>query len=73
MHRRGFKDRVGSHTEEQALGAFVEQELAGKREQARVDFDDPDFIVVLETVGQRGGMSLWNREQRQRYPFVNLD
>lgn len=51
----------------------MEQELAGKREQARVDFDDPDFIVVLETVGQRGGMSLWSREQRQRYPFVNLD
>ena len=73
MHRRGFKDRVGSHTEEQALGAFVAQELAGKSEQARVDFDDPDFIVVLETVGQRGGMSLWSREQLQRCSFLNLD
>jgi protein-L-isoaspartate(D-aspartate) O-methyltransferase len=73
MHRRGFKDRVDSHTEEQALGAFVERELVGTSERARVDFDDPDFIVVLETVDQRGGMSLWSREQRQRYPFLNLD
>lgn len=73
MHRRGFKDRVVSHAEEQALGGFVERELAAVGQRARVEFEDPDFIVVLETVGQRGGMSLWSREQRERYPFLNLD
>jgi tRNA(Ser,Leu) C12 N-acetylase TAN1 len=40
---------------------------------ARVTFEDPDFIVAVETVGQRAGMSLWSREELQRYPFVRLD
>lgn len=73
MHRRGFKDRVVSHTEEQSLGAFVDRELTARGESARIDFDDPDFVVVVETVGQRAGMALWTRADRERYPFLNLD
>jgi hypothetical protein len=34
---------------------------------------DPDFVVVLETVGQRAGMTLGTRAGRERYPFLNLD
>jgi len=39
----------------------------------RIDFDDPDFILDVETVGQRAGMSLWTREDLHRYPFLKLD
>jgi tRNA(Ser,Leu) C12 N-acetylase TAN1 len=40
---------------------------------ARVSFADPDYILALETVGQRAGLSLWDRVQRARYPFLGLD
>ena len=36
----------------------------------RTDFDDPDYLVVAETLGEEGGVGLVTREQRSRYPFV---
>jgi tRNA(Ser,Leu) C12 N-acetylase TAN1 len=40
---------------------------------SRIDFDDPDYIIDIETVGQRAGMSLWSREHRLRYALLKLD
>jgi tRNA(Ser,Leu) C12 N-acetylase TAN1 len=40
---------------------------------ASIDFQDPDAILAVETVGQRGGLSLWTREQLRTYPFLGLD
>lgn len=71
MHRRGFKGRLSSQHEE----LFLDHYLSGTPDRARprIDFEDPDVIIALETVGQRGGVSCWTRAQRQRYPFLKLD
>ena len=71
MHRRGFKGRLSSQHEETFLDHFL-IEAAGDG-GTRVDFDDPDIVIALETVGQRGGVSRWTREDRRRYPFLKLD
>jgi tRNA(Ser,Leu) C12 N-acetylase TAN1 len=39
----------------------------------RIDFEDPDVIIVVETVGQIAGLSLWTREQRRKYSLLRLD
>lgn len=73
MHRRGFKGKLSSIVEEQFLDRYLLEalELAGSR--GRITFDDPDFIIALETIGGRGGMSLWSREELRRYPLLHLD
>jgi tRNA(Ser,Leu) C12 N-acetylase TAN1 len=73
MHRRGFKSSMASPEEERFLDHVILEALERVGTPARVTFEDPDFIVAVETVGQRAGMSLWSREELQRYPFVRLD
>ena len=73
MHRRGFKERLSSQQEEQFLDRFLMEKLAEQDAAASIDFDDPDYIIDIETVGQRAGIALWTREQRLRYPFLKLD
>lgn len=73
MHRRGFKGRLSSQTEERFLDGFLLQCLAERGATAMVDFDDPDMIIAVETVGQQAGLSLWSREALARYPLVKLD
>jgi tRNA(Ser,Leu) C12 N-acetylase TAN1 len=55
------------------LDEFLFDRLAEQGATARLDFADPDFVIAVETVGQRCGMSLWSRTQRLRYPFLKLD
>jgi hypothetical protein len=73
MHRRGFKSRLSSQGEEQLLDHFLLERLRAEGESARIGFDHVDFVLALETLGQRAGMSLWSSEQIQRYPLLKLD
>ncbi len=73
MHRRGEKGRIDTHDEERRLGQLLVDEVARGGHPARLDFADPDAIVVVETVGRRGGVSLWTREDRGRYPWLHAD
>ncbi len=73
MHRRGFKGRLSSQSEERFLDEFIREKLQEQNSTGKIDFDDPDYIIDIETVGQRAGLMLWTREQRQRYPFLKLD
>lgn len=73
MHRRGFKGKLSGMQEEKFLDTYLLEalEMAGAR--GRIAFDDPDAIIALETIGPRAGLSLWTREDLQRYPLLHLD
>lgn len=73
FHRRGFKGRVRSVDEEHRLNEAIVRVTSERGDPARVTFDSPDAIVVVETVDNRGGMSVWTREQLQRWPLLHLD
>jgi len=73
MHRRGFKGRISSQEEAHRLADSLIAELTRRGETARVDFDEPDWILAVETVGQRAGLSLWSRDALRRYPLLKLD
>jgi tRNA(Ser,Leu) C12 N-acetylase TAN1 len=73
MHRRGFRGRIRSQHEEQFLDHWLIEQLNSRGKAGRITFDDPDFIIALETVGQRGGVSVWDRGERKRFAFLKLD
>ncbi len=73
MHRRGFKEKMSSQTEERFLDEILLHALEQAGTLGRIDFDDPDIIIDVETVGQRAGLSLWTRAELERYPFLKLD
>jgi tRNA(Ser,Leu) C12 N-acetylase TAN1 len=72
MHRRGFRHRLSSQDEEQFLDHWLAEAVRATGETSRITFEDPDYILALETVGQDAGLSLWDREQRRRYAFLGL-
>jgi len=73
MHRRGFRKRMSSQEEEQLLDAVLLRALEEVGAPGRVTFEDPDYVLAVETVGGRAGLSLWTREERARHPLLGLD
>lgn len=72
MHRRGFKGKLSGLEEEKFLDTYLLEALEMAGTPGRITFADPDAIIALETVGTRAGLSLWTREQLQRYPLLHL-
>lgn len=70
MHRRGFKGRLNSQDEERRLAEFIIDSLEKDGKTASIQMDDADIVVDIETVGQRAGVSLWTREELEKYPFL---
>lgn len=73
MHRRGFRQQLSAQEEEQRLGAVLFEALQAAGTPASGKFEDPDAIVVIETVGERAGVSLFSRGDMQRCPFLRFD
>jgi tRNA(Ser,Leu) C12 N-acetylase TAN1 len=73
MHRRGFKGKLSSQQEERFLDEALLDELETQGVPGRIDFEDPDAVIDVETVDNRAGMSFWTREDLKRYPFLKVD
>jgi tRNA(Ser,Leu) C12 N-acetylase TAN1 len=73
MHRRGLKELLSSQSEEQFLDHFILERLEEAGAPGRITFEDPDYIVALESVGTQAGMSLWSREDLKRFQLLGLD
>ncbi len=73
LHRRGFKARMTSPVEERFLDHYIIGRLQERGADAEVSFDDPDLILAVETVDQRAGLSLWERDELRRHPLLKLD
>lgn len=73
FHRRGFKHQLHSQEEEQFLDHILLDALAAAGTPGHITFDDPDAILSVETLGDRAGMSLWMRDELERYAFLKVD
>lgn len=73
MHRRGFKGRIHAQNEESMLGDLLLDALKEAGTPGSVSFKDPDAIIDIETVSNRAGISIWMREDLERYAFLHLD
>jgi tRNA(Ser,Leu) C12 N-acetylase TAN1 len=72
LERRGLKGRLHSPTVERELGDHVWKALVARGHTPRVDFRDPDAILVVETLGDQAGLSVIDRALRTTYPFVKI-
>lgn len=73
IHRRGFKGQLSSVVEERALDDFVLANLETSGAPGRINYQNPDAVVTVETLGQRAGLSIWRRGDIERYPFLKID
>ncbi len=58
----GFKGRISSADE----GAIQ------SRQARQISFEEPDAIMVIETVGHGAGVCFLTREEKERYSFVRI-
>ena len=72
LERRGFKGVVHTPTIEAAVGERLLAACSERGQAAKVRFDDPDVVVVLETVGDTVGLALLTRAIRCEFPFVRV-
>lgn len=73
VHRRGFKGRLSSPQEERLLSEELLEAIEDQGSSARVCYDDPDAVGVIEVIDGRAGLSLWTRDDLERYPFLRID
>ena len=70
LERRGFEGRIRSQVVEQEVAGHLFEIATRQGKTLRTEFDDPDYIVVAETLGEECGVALLTRDIRSRYPFV---
>jgi tRNA(Ser,Leu) C12 N-acetylase TAN1 len=70
LRRRGLKGIISSLEEERFLDDFLLEALAAAGKPGRIAFDDPDYVLLIETVDECGGVALWTGDDLKRYPFL---
>jgi len=69
LYRRGFKGRLSSPAEERFLDDTLLAALDAGGTPGRIDFEDPDAVIDIETLDNRAGLSLWTREDLEGHPW----
>ena len=72
LHRRGFKGTLSTPKEERFLDETLLDALETLGSPGRITFTDPDAILQIETIDGRAGVSLWQRDDLQRYTFLGV-
>jgi tRNA(Ser,Leu) C12 N-acetylase TAN1 len=72
LERRGLKGRLHSPTIEREIGDRVWQALVARGHAPRVEFGDPDAVLVIETLGDQAGLGVIDRTLRREFPFVRV-
>lgn len=72
LYRRGFKGRLFSPVEERFLDEVLLTALEARGAPGRIDFEDPDAVIDIETLDNRAGLSLWSREDLEYRPFLRV-
>jgi len=73
LHRRGFKGRLVTPEEEKRLSLHLLDKLAAAGTPGRIAFDEAQTVVVIEIVGTRAGLAIWDREEWTAHRFLKID
>jgi tRNA(Ser,Leu) C12 N-acetylase TAN1 len=75
LHRRRGDSpvKLSAQAEERYLDVSILERLRELGHTGHLDFQDPDYVIDIETVGERAGMSLWSRDDLKRFPFLRVD
>jgi len=73
VERRGLKGAFSSAHVAREVGAFLSAALKERDGvEGRVDLEDPNVVVVLETLGRWCGIGLISREMRKGHSYLKL-
>jgi tRNA(Ser,Leu) C12 N-acetylase TAN1 len=72
LERRGLAGEINSPEVERALADHVLGLAQAAGRQLGVSLKDPDFLLVVESIGNDCGVGLITRELRSRYPFIQV-
>ena len=72
FERRGFKGRVSSQEVEWEIGGYLHDLLEGEGKSPRVSIEDPDKLLVIQSVGTSFGIGVIDRETRQKYSIIRV-
>jgi len=70
LERRGLAEKLPSDRIERAVADHLFSLAEARGVTLHTSFDDPDYVLVAETVGAECGVALLPRAMRERYPFV---
>lgn len=72
LHRRGLKGVLSTPDEERFLDETLLQARNAAGTPGHIGFDDADFVIHIERIDRRAGLSLWSRDEMQRYPLLGI-
>jgi tRNA(Ser,Leu) C12 N-acetylase TAN1 len=58
---------------EKFLDDAVVEATALAETRARISFTNPDAVIVIDTIGDRGGASIWTREELAQHRLLRPD
>ena len=72
LERRGHAGEIHSPTVEQDMDHVLQQHCMDNGWNPKVDFKDPDLIIVVETIENVCGVGPITRALRMKYPFIRV-
>lgn len=73
LHLRGAQHDLHAAELEKLLDAAVVEATASTGTRARISFANPDAVIVIDTIGDRGGASIWTREELAQHRLLRPD
>ena len=70
LRRRGLKGIISSPEEERFIDDVLLEALVAAGTPGHISFEDPDYVLLIETVGKNGGVALWTGEDLKRCAFL---
>jgi len=72
VKRRGHKGEISSQEIEKEIAGVVIENIEKAGKQAHVSFDDPDVIIVVETIANWAGVTSITREMKEKYALLKV-
>jgi tRNA(Ser,Leu) C12 N-acetylase TAN1 len=70
LRRRGLKGTISTPEEERLFDDLLLEALVAAGKPGRITFENPDYVLLVETVGESSGVALLTGDDLKRYPFL---
>jgi tRNA(Ser,Leu) C12 N-acetylase TAN1 len=72
VKRRGHKGEISSLEVEKEVADFIMGALEKAGKKAQVSFNDPDCILIVETIRNWAGVGFITQEMKEKYSFIRI-
>jgi tRNA(Ser,Leu) C12 N-acetylase TAN1 len=72
VKRRGHKGEISSLEVEKEVADFIMGSLEKAGTKAQVSFNDPDCILIVETIGNWAGVGFITKDMKEKYSFIRI-